>query len=111
MKLILHSFFSKKIQFLGTSDETQPQPQAQRLQRSVRNYAAGYLQENMFTAPSLPTKDKYEELVRIREKRLERQRQEDKQKRQISRLSDGKVSPPVKNLNPKETTGKEQSKS
>jgi len=99
---------SKKIQFLGTSGEAQPQPQALRLQRSIRNHAAGYLQENMFTAPSLPTRDKYEELVRIREKDLERQRQEEKQKRQVSLLADGKLSPSVKNLNLKELAGKQQ---
>ena len=65
----------------------------------------------MFTAPSLPTRDKYEELVRIREKDLERQRQEEKQKRQVSLLADGKLSPSVKNLNLKELAGKQQGKS
>ena len=97
---------SKKIQFLGTSDENQPHPQKLRLQRLVRNYAANYLQENMFTAPSLPTRDQYEELVRKHDEDLERQRQEEKQRKIASSLVDKEVSPPVRSMYQKEAAAK-----
>ena len=76
----IYFYFSKKIQFLGTGGEKPLHPQAVKLQKLIRSYAANYLQENMFTMPTLPTKDQYSELIRLRKEKLARQRQEEKER-------------------------------
>lgn len=96
--------FSKKIQFLGTSGDEQPHPHTLRLQRLVRSFAANYLQDKMFTAPSLPTRDQYEDLVRQREEELERQKQEEKQRRIAASLVEREVLPMNRSTLQKETT-------
>ena len=83
---------SKRIQFLGTKGEKQPHPHTMRLQRQIRNFAANYLQEYMFTTPSLPTADQYRELVRMNKEKRARERQEEKQ-RMINASLTGKEIP------------------
>ena len=73
-------YFSKKIQFLETGGEKPPHPQVLKLQKLIRSFAANYLQENMFTMPTLPTRDQYSELIRLRQAKIDRQRKEDKEK-------------------------------
>ena len=60
----------------------------------------------MFTVPSLPTRDQYEELVRKHDEDLERQRQEEKQRKIASSLVDKEVSPPVRSMYQKEAAAK-----
>ena len=84
-------FLSKMIQSLGTNAEKQPPPGTLKLQRQIRSFAAGYLQENMFTTPSLPNRDKYAELVRLKDERIARQKKEEKE-RMISASLLGKES-------------------
>lgn len=60
----------------------------------------------MFTAPSLPTKDQYEGLVRKQKENHERQRQEDRQRKIAPSLVDKEVSPPVRSMYQKEAAAK-----
>eukprot|EP00794_Sanderia_malayensis_P006038 gene6038-6739_t len=71
---------SKKIQFLGTTNENPVHPQVAKLQRLIRMYAANYLQENMFAMPTLPNKQQHQQLVRLKKERDERQRREEKER-------------------------------
>ena len=57
---------------MGISADKEPSPRALKLQSSIRIYASSYLADNMFTLPSLPTRDKYDAL--LHEKELERNR-------------------------------------
>ena len=60
------SFQSKKIASLGNDAEVEQSAQAYKLQKGIRAFATGYLQENMFTLPNLPPKDKVERLQKDR---------------------------------------------
>ncbi|EDO39044.1 predicted protein, partial [Nematostella vectensis] len=53
---------SKKIGALGSQDEMPPSAQLTKLQRGIRAFASGYLQENMFTLPNLPQHDQVKRL-------------------------------------------------
>lgn len=73
---------SKKIAALGTQAEKPPSPQAMKLQRGIRAFATGYLQENMFTLPNLPPVDKISKLQEERAKALARKAAEEKAQRE-----------------------------
>ena len=76
------SFYSKKILSLGSEQETPPTSQALKLQRGIKAFATGYLQENMFTLPDLPTKDKVKKLQEERAIALARKAASDKAERE-----------------------------
>ena len=46
----------------------------------------------MFSAPSLPNRDQYDKLVRLRDERMERQKQEEKQRKIAASLLEMEVS-------------------
>lgn len=73
---------SKKIAALGTQAEKPLSPQAMKLQRGIRAFATGYLQENMFTLPNLPPVDKISKLQEERAKALARKAAEEKAQRE-----------------------------
>lgn len=73
---------SKKIAALGTQAEKPLSPQAMKLQRGIRAFATGYLQENMFTLPNLPPVDKISKLQEERAKALARKASEEKAQRE-----------------------------
>lgn len=73
---------SKKIAALGTQAEKQPSPQTLKLQKGIRAYATGYLQENMFTLPNLPPVDKINKLQEERAKSLAKKAAEEKAHRE-----------------------------
>ena len=74
--------FSKKIASLGTQSETPPSPHALKLQKGIRAYATGYLQENMFTLPNLPPVDKVSKLQEERANSLARKAAEERAQRE-----------------------------
>ena len=74
--------FSKKIAALGTQDEKPPSPHTLKLQKGIRAYAAGYLQENMFTLPNLPSVDKVYKLQQEKASSLARKAAEEKAQRE-----------------------------
>lgn len=74
--------FSKKIASLGTQDETPPSPHTLKLQKGIRTYATGYLQENMFTLPNLPPVDKVNKLQQERANTLARKAAEERAQRE-----------------------------
>lgn len=73
---------SKKIASLGTQAEKPPSPHALKLQKGIRVYATGYLQENMFTLPNLPPVDKVNKLQEERANSLARRAAEEKAQRE-----------------------------
>lgn len=73
---------SKKIAALGTQADKQPSPHTLKLQKGIRAYATGYLQENMFTLPNLPPVDKINKLQEERAKSLARKAAEEKAQRE-----------------------------
>ena len=73
---------SKKIASLGTQAEKPPSPHALKLQKGIRAYATGYLQENMFTLPNLPSVDKVNKLQQERANFLARKAAEEKAQRE-----------------------------
>lgn len=73
---------SKKIASLGTQAETPPSPHTLKLQKGIRAYATGYLQENMFTLPNLPPVDKVRQLQEDRANLLARLAVEEKEQRE-----------------------------
>lgn len=73
---------SKKIAALGTQAEKPPSSQAMKLQRGIRAFATGYLQENMFTLPNLPPVDKISKLQEERANALARKATEEKAQRE-----------------------------
>ncbi|PFX17041.1 Rabenosyn-5 [Stylophora pistillata] len=73
---------NKKIAALGTQAEKPLSPQAMKLQRGIRAFATGYLQENMFTLPNLPPVDKISKLQEERAKALARKAAEEKAQRE-----------------------------
>ena len=74
--------FSKKIASLGTQSETPPSPHVLKLQKGIRAFATGYLQENMFTLPNLPPMDKVSKLQEERANSLARKAAEEKAQRE-----------------------------
>lgn len=74
--------YSKKIASLGTQDETPPSPHTLKLQKGIRAYATGYLQENMFTLPNLPPVDKVNKLQQERANTLARKAAEERAHRE-----------------------------
>jgi len=73
---------SKKIASLGTQAEKPPSAHALKLQKGVRAYATGYLQDNMFTLPNLPPVDKVNKLQEERANSLARKAAEEKEQRE-----------------------------
>lgn len=73
---------SKKIAALGTQAEKPPSPHTLKLQKGIRAYATGYLQENMFTLPNLPPVDKINKLQEERANSLARKAAEEKAQRE-----------------------------
>lgn len=73
---------SKKIAALGAQADKQPSPHTLKLQKGIRAYATGYLQENMFTLPNLPPVDKINKLQEERAKSLARKAAEEKAQRE-----------------------------
>lgn len=73
---------SKKIAALGTQAEKPPSHQTMKLQKGIRTFATGYLQENMFTLPNLPSVDKISKLQEERANALARKAAEEKEKRE-----------------------------
>lgn len=53
-----------------------------KLQKGIRTFATGYLQENMFTLPNLPSVDKISKLQEERANALARKAAEEKEKRE-----------------------------
>lgn len=53
-----------------------------KLQKGIRTFATGYLQENMFTLPNLPSVDKITKLQEERANALARKAAEEKEKRE-----------------------------
>ena len=80
--LICFVICSKKIAALGTQADKQPSPHTLKLQKGIRAYATGYLQENMFTLPNLPPVDKINKLQEERAKSLARKAAEEKAQRE-----------------------------
>lgn len=83
--VLLYTFYScqsKKIASLGKDAEKEPSPQALKLQRGVRAFATGYLQENMFTLPNLPPKEKVKKLQEDRAVHLARRAADEKAERE-----------------------------
>lgn len=74
--------FSKKIAALGTQDEKPPSHHTLKLQKGIRAYATGYLQENMFTLPNLPSVEKVYKLQQERASSLARKAAEEKAQRE-----------------------------
>ena len=62
--------------------EKPPSPHAVKLQKGIRTYATGYLQENMFTLPNLPPLDKVNKLQQERAISLARKADEEKAQRE-----------------------------
>lgn len=73
---------SKKIASLGTQAEKPPSPHTLKLQKKIRAYATGYLQENMFTLPNLPPLDRVRKLQEDRANSLARRATEEKAQRE-----------------------------
>ncbi|XP_032235700.1 rabenosyn-5 [Nematostella vectensis] len=73
---------SKKIGALGSQDEMPPSAQLTKLQRGIRAFASGYLQENMFTLPNLPQHDQVKRLQHERATSLARRAAEEKAERE-----------------------------
>ena len=83
ISLLLFIFLhSKKIAALGTQSEKPPSPHTMKLQKGIRAFATGYLQENMFTLPNLPPVDKISKLQEERANSLARQAAEEKAQRE-----------------------------
>ncbi|XP_073229066.1 rabenosyn-5-like isoform X2 [Porites lutea] len=73
---------NKKIAALGTQDEKPPSHHTLKLQKGIRAYATGYLQENMFTLPNLPSVEKVYKLQQERASSLARKAAEEKAQRE-----------------------------
>lgn len=73
---------SKKILSLGSDQETPPSAQTVKLQRGIKAFATGYLQENMFTLSDLPSRDKVKKLQEERALALARKAASDKAERE-----------------------------
>lgn len=66
---------------MGSQAEKPPSPHTLKLQKGIRAYATGYLQENMFTLPNLPPIDKINKLQEERANSLARKAAEEKAQR------------------------------
>ncbi|XP_031571136.1 rabenosyn-5-like [Actinia tenebrosa] len=85
---------SKKIGTLGSQGDTPPSAQFLKLQRGMRAFATGYLQENMFTLPNLPPRDKVAQLQQERAAYMAARAAEEKAERERAmqrRLESSKV--------------------
>ena len=60
---------------IGNSDK-EPGVRALKLQSSIRAFASSYLADNMFTLPGLPTQDKYEAMLKEKERDRNRIKEE-----------------------------------
>jgi len=84
---------SKHIQQLGIGTNKEPGPRARKLQASIRAFASSYLADNMFTLPGLPSQDKYDAMLKEKERQRERMKQEkmlQAAKSKVSSLNRGK---------------------